>query len=187
MNQEDKETQALRAELEYRLQPIELNPQILQNVFKKTDLKPDWYVDFFNLWQKLILPVQRFSWQFLEWIWTRRVGMSFATSVLMVVVLIKLLIPYITYEPVPRVKSPPLILPELVVSNPQETAQTLKADLAKLGIVATVKTFDKGWMIEIVNLSTDNLDALSALLTEYKLKLPPPGESGLRILVVPGN
>ena len=41
MNQEDKETQALRAALEYRQLQVELNRQILQNVFKATDLKPE--------------------------------------------------------------------------------------------------------------------------------------------------
>jgi len=177
MNQEDKENQALRAELEYRQQPIGLNPQILQNVFKETGLKPDWQVDVVNFWQKLNLPIQRFS----SFLWEWRVGMSFATSVLVAVVVLFQVIPL---EPEPRVKSSPLIPQELMVSNPQITVQTLKADLEKLGIVATVKEFNEGWMLEITNLSTDNPEALSALLQDYKLRLPPPGESGLRVRVV---
>lgn len=90
----------------------------------------------------------------------------------------------IPLEPEPRVKSSPLIPQELMVSNPQVTVQTLKADLEKLGIVATVKTLDEGWMLEVTNLSTDSPEALSTLLQDYKLRLPPPSESGLKVRVV---
>jgi len=178
MNQEEKENQALQAELEYRLQPIELNPQILQNVFKKTGAKPDKYVDFVNFLKKLSLPVQQFS----SFLWERRrIGVSFATSVLVIFVFIKLLIPP---EPEPRERSFPSAAQKLVVPNPQVTAQTLKTDLEKFGIVATVKKSDEDWIVEVINLSADNLKYLPDLLKKYKLKLPPPGENGLKVRIV---
>ncbi|HIE02128.1 MAG TPA: hypothetical protein EYP59_17895 [Thiotrichaceae bacterium] len=179
MNQEDKENQALAAELAYRRQPIDLNPKILKNVFKETGLKPDWQVDLVNFGQKLLLPVQRLS----SFLWEWKIGVSFATSVLVAIALLFQVMPP---EPVPIPKD--FVMPqELVVSNPQLTAQTLKTELAKLGIVATVKEIDDGWIVEVANLSTDRPAELSDWLKAYKLRLPPPGESGLMILVVAGD
>lgn len=174
MNQEDKENQALAAELAYRRQPIELNPQILKNVFKETGLKPDWQVDLIHFGQKLLLPVQRLS----SFLWEWKIGVSFATSVLLAVVLVFQLMPP---EPVPIPKD--FVMPqELVVSNPQLTAQTLKTELAKLGIVATVKEIDDGWIVEVANLSTDRPAELSDWLKKHQLILPKRG--GLQVLVV---
>jgi len=176
MNQ--KETEALCAELEYRQQPTELNPQILKNVFKETSLKPDLQVDILNFWRKIRSLLQ----QSLEWIWKQKIEMSFATSVLVAVVVLLRVIPL---EPQPKVKSPLLIPQQIVVSNPQATAQTLQTDLAKLDIVATLKTLGEVWIVEVVNLSTDNPEDLSALLTKHELVLPPPSdESGLKIRIV---
>ena len=177
MNQEDKKTQALRAALEYRQLQIELNPQILQNVFKATGLKPEEPADLVTFWQRLIGSIQ----QFLSFLWKRKVRIAFATSILVVVVVLFQIIPP---EPEPILKGSPLAPQELVVSNPQVTAQTLKADLAKLGIIATVKVHDESWMVEVTDLSTDNPQALFVLLKEYQLELPQPGENSLKVRVV---
>ncbi|MDM8566153.1 hypothetical protein QUF74_10945 [Candidatus Halobeggiatoa sp. HSG11] len=172
MNQKESENQALHAELEYRQQPIELNPQILKNVFKETGLKPDWQVDIINFWRKISSSLKP------DW----KVGVSVMASLVAVVFLIKMIPPE---QPQPIVKSPPSIPQQIAVSNPQATSQTLQIELTKLGIVAELKTVDNGWMVKIVNLSTDNPEALSALLTKHDLVLPPPnGESGLKIRVV---
>ncbi len=172
MNQEKSE--ALRAELGYRQHPIELNPQMLKNVFKETGLKPDWQVDVINFWQKIYSLLQ----QSLEWVWERKVGMSFATSMLVAVVV---LLPMLS-EPELRPKTF-LVPPKIVAFNPQLTAQTLQAELAELGIAATMRAVDEVWIVEAVDLSTDNPDALSALLDEHKLVLPL-GESGLKVRIV---
>ena len=176
MNQEESENQALRAELEYRQQPTELNPKILKNVFKETGLKPDWQVDIINFWRKVSYTLQ----QFLEWSWKWKIGTSITASLLAVVFLIKM----IALEPQPVVKSPPSIPQQMAVSNPHATAQTLQTELAKLGIVATMKTIDNGLIVEVIDLSTDNPESLSALLKKYEISLPPPGESDLKIRIV---
>jgi len=168
MTQEEIENQALQAELAYRQQPIELNPKILHNILKKTGLKPDQPV-------KKRSPVPRFS----SFLWEWRFGLSFATSVLLAVVVLFQVMPP---EPVPRQKDF-VITPELVASNPQETAHTLKAELKQLGIVATVKAIDDGWIVEVENLSTDRPDALSDWLKKHQLILLPKG-GGLKVLVV---
>ena len=67
MNQEERQNEVLCAELEYRQQSVNLNPQILQKAFEENFNKP-------NIWQKLHLFVQKF----LQW----KIGLSFATSVL---------------------------------------------------------------------------------------------------------
>ena len=172
MNQEESE--ALRAELEYRQQPVELNPQILKNVFKETSLKLDWQVYIIDFWRKISYSLQ----QFLEWILIWKVETSFMMiSVLMAIVIIPPL--------EPKLKSPPSIPQQIAVSNPQATAQTLQIELAKLGIIAKLKTVDDDWIVEVIDLSTDNLEALSALLKKYDLVLPSPGdESGLKIRIL---
>ncbi len=175
MNQEESENQALYAELEYRQQPIELNPQILKNVFKETSLKPDWQVEIINFWQNIRSLLQQFFVR--KW----NVGVSVMASLVAVIFLIKM----IPMDPQPIVRGSPLIPQQIAVSNPQATAQTLQTDLAKLGIVATLKTVDEGWIVEVVDLSTDNPAALSALLKKHELLLPPlSNESGLKIRIV---
>ena len=189
MNQEESE--ALRAELEYRQQPVELNPQILKNVFKETGLKPDWQVDIIHFWRKIIMqPLELMrEWgvgiikarpanattNVLIWEW----GVVISASILVVMVLWLTIL-----KPQPIVKSPPSIPQQIAVSNPQATAQTLQIDLAKLGIDAKLKTIDDDWIVEVIDLSTDNPEALSTLLTKHELTLPPPGESGLKIRIL---
>jgi hypothetical protein len=123
--------------------------------------------------------------QIVAFLWEWRIGMSFATLLLVTVVILWQVMPLEpgSIEPGPIVKgsSAPQ---ELVVSNPQVTAQTLQADLSKLGLIATIKSVDKGWMVEVVDLSIDNPEALFVLLQEYELELPAPGEESLRVRVV---
>jgi hypothetical protein len=134
-------------------------------------------------------------------LWNWRIGMSFASFLLVAVVILlqvmplepwpielgsilkSLSRPLMPLEPEPIVKgsSAPQ---ELVVSKPQLTAQTLQADLTQLGLVATMKSVDKGWMVEVVDLSIDNPEALFILLQKYKLKLPAPGEESLKVRVM---
>ena len=111
--------------------------------------------------------------------------MSFATSVLVAVVVLLQVMPLEpgTIEPVGTTMKGSFTPQELVVSDPQVTAQTLRADLAKLGLVAIVKSVSEGWMVEVVDLSVDSPEDLFVLLQEYELELPAPGEVSLRILV----
>ncbi len=159
---------ALWAELEYRQQPVKLNPQILQRAFEENFNKP-------SVWQKLYgLVPQLSNWK----------SLSVATSILAVMVILFM-------PPEPVVKNPlglqvkgSVVPQSLMVSEPQVTAQNLQLDLAKLGIVANVKNTDYGWLVEVANLSTDNPEDLFVLLQNYKLNLPSPGENGFVVRVV---
>ena len=72
MNKDERQNEALWAELEYRQQPIKLNPRILQRAFEENFNKP-------SVWQKLYDLVPPFSnWK----------GLSVATSILAVVVIL---------------------------------------------------------------------------------------------------
>jgi hypothetical protein len=131
-------------------------------------------------------PVTKQKWlsQIAAFLWEWRIGMSFATSVLVAVLVLLQVMPLEPGTPVGTTVKGSSAPQELVVSEPQITAQTLRADLAKLGLVATVKSVSEGWMVEVVDLSVDNPEVLFVLLQEYELELPAPGDSGLRILVV---
>ncbi|MDM8564223.1 hypothetical protein QUF74_01060 [Candidatus Halobeggiatoa sp. HSG11] len=168
MNKDERRNEALRAELEYRQLPVKLNPQILQRAFEENFNKP-------SIWQKLYGLVPQFSnWK----------GLSVATSILAVVVILLMPLEPVVKNPLgPQVKGSS-VPQSLMVSEPQVTAQNLKVDLAKLGIIANVKNTDDGWMVEVADLSTDNPDALFVLLQNYKLNLPSPGESSLIVQIV---
>ncbi len=126
--------------------------------------------------------------RFTTFLWKWRIGVSstVVASLVMIMVIISIIPPSEqgTIEPEPIVRgafSPQ----ELVVSEPQVTARTLRADLAKLGFVATLKSVNEGWMVEVVDLSTGNPEDLFVLLDEYEeLELPSPGDRSLRILVM---
>ncbi len=168
MNKDERQNEALWAELEYRQQPVKLNPQILQRAFEKNFNKS-------NVWQKLYGLVP----QFLNW-----QGLSVAVSMLVVVVVLLMPSEPIVKNPLdPQVKGS-LVPQSLVVSNPQVTAQNLQLDLAKLGIVATMEESNDSWMVEVADLSTDNPEALFVLLQKYGLGLPSPGKSSLIIRVI---
>ncbi|EDN71275.1 hypothetical protein BGP_6040 [Beggiatoa sp. PS] len=168
MNKDERQNEALWAELEYRQQPVKLNPQILQRAFEKNFNKP-------NVWQKLydLIP------QFLNW-----QGLSVAVSMLVVVVVLLMPSEPIVKNPLGSQVKGSLVPQSLVVSNPQVTAQNLQLDLAKFGIVATMEESNESWMVEVADLSTDNPENLFILLQQYQLKLPSPGESGLVVQIV---
>ncbi|MDM8567979.1 hypothetical protein QUF50_00395 [Thiotrichales bacterium HSG1] len=146
----------------------------------KKKVKRQFYQSIDGLESILDKPKPSLLSRFTTFLWEWRVGMSFATSLLVVSITLVYIIPD---EPEPIVRGLSASQ-ELVVSYPQVTAQALQVDLTKLGFVATVKPVDKGWMVEVVDLSIGDTDALFVLLDEYGLELPSPGDRSLRILVM---
>lgn len=159
MNKEEREIQALRLEFEYRRHPEQLNPQILQNVFKETELKPS--------------PI-------LNWVWIWKSGLAFASLVLVVIVLFQITPP----EPGTGVKGSFQTQQTLTVFEPEMVAQTLKKELAKLSIVSTLQVSEDNWVLEVENLSTGDVDGLFGLIQQFKLELPPPGAKSLQVTIV---
>ncbi|RKZ85608.1 MAG: hypothetical protein DRR19_16120 [Candidatus Parabeggiatoa sp. nov. 1] len=197
MNQADKETQdwltalsgqsvpdakpeivrealALQAELAFRREQPVLNPQILENVFAATGLKPK--KPKIRFWEKLGLFFRQKPPKLL---WEWKVGLSFATSILVGVIILY----QVTTPLSPRTKDWFSVPQALTVPSPQTTAEELKTALAKLGIAATVIEQNEAWIVEVSDLSTSTPSALSALLEEYDLLLPVENNLIVRITV----
>jgi hypothetical protein len=172
-----REARALRAELEFRSSQPELNPQILKNVFAVTGLKPK--IPKMSFWEKLGSLFRRqpsklsTEWLSTEW----KIGLSFATSVLVGVIIL-----YQVTTPLPPQPKDFFSVPQaLTVANPQTKAEELKTALAKLGITATVIERNNAWIVEASDLSTSTPSALSALLEEYDLLVPVDNHLIVRI------
>jgi hypothetical protein len=198
MNQEDKETEdwlallagksvanadpklvweanALRAELAYRHNPPTLNPKILDNVLAQLPpVKPSLWEVLQNIWTDI--------WSKL---WEQRIpiGAAMATSVLIVIAIWQIIIP----QPVPRpdfIAKPLATSQTLKVANPQATAKELKMALEQLGISATIIQKNEVWILEVLDLSTNNPEELSTLLEKYDLvRLPAPEENLLTVRI----
>lgn len=161
------EAKALRVELECRRNPSQVNPKILENILATTGLKalplPP------TPWERL----QELLLSFPKWFWEWRVGLSFATSVLIAIIIIDGIIPS-----EPQFKDSESIPQNVTASNPQAKAEELKMALEKIGIAVTVTKRNGDRIIKTANLSKDTSSALSDLLKQFdsRLVLPPVGE-----------
>lgn len=161
------EAKALRVELECRRNPSQVNPNILENILAKTGLKPPPLPP--TLWERL----QEFLFSLPKWFWGWRVGLSFATSILISIIVLDSIIPS-----EPKMKDPEPIPQNVTASNPQAKAKELEMALENIGISVLVRKRDKDWIVKTVPLSKENSPALSDLLEQFdsSLVLPPIGE-----------
>jgi hypothetical protein len=173
------EAQALRMELEARRNPPNPpNPQILKNILKATGLEPGWRRDLKTILKKIA--------ELFQSLWQLRLPFpAVAVTVVLLLVIMPLVKPLPTSTPEPNIIAIPkssLVAQELMVSNPQAEAEALTIGLAKLGIIVSLVKEEAVWIVDVSDLSTDNPDALSALLEKHSLdRLPPPMVDQLRV------
>ena len=154
-----RETQALRMELKFRkaqtlsTESISSNPQILQNVFKATGLKPNKQVSLLR--------------SLLTW----KITLPF--PILAMVILTVIIIPQAIIKPVePIIIGKPKSLPQyLPAPNPQTTAGELIFGLAKLGLMVNVVENKGIWIINVEDSSIADSTALKTFLKKYGLFL----------------
>jgi len=176
-----REAQTLRTAPEFRQKPP--NPKILKNVFKATGLEPEWRWNLKNILKKISHLFQSL------FIWKLTLPFPAVIMGALLLVTISPVIMQIVIPPIPKPEPNIIAIPktkypvqELIVSNPQATAEALTIGLAKLGISITLVKEDEVWKVGIADLSTDNPDALSTLLQKHRLKrLPPPMTNHLSV------
>jgi hypothetical protein len=172
----NEDEEALQAELKYRQQPIKLNQQILKNICKETDLKPDKYVDFVNFWQKL---QEHYTCNNSYFLTLKRNKIYLLALILILILALIILFQIISIneslnkkDDVSVIKGNTVPL-ELLSDNPKKTADELKEELAECGYSAIISNDDDIYIVEVESLIGGNSLALFEVLYKYDLILPP--------------
>lgn len=174
------EAEALRAVLQCRLHPPQLNPNILNNVIvqlqKEGLIKATWR----ERWRELLQQVIRFLSKTPQRSWQWRVGLSFAFAVFIAVIILP---PFL--KPVPTAKGGASLC-VLSDANPQARAAQLQTELAKIGVRTTV-TPDRQTLyidVEATSLSSSNAAELEVLLNKQNCQGGWTAGSSLRAIII---
>lgn len=182
------EAEALRAVLQCRLHPPQLNLKILDHVIvqlQKEGLlqqKEGWI----KQWQRVIIQqVIKFLPTTSPWLWQWRVGLSFAFALFIAVIIFP---PFSKPVPTARGGSPYC---KLFDANPQARAAQLQTELAKIGVnKTTLRTRGptRRLEVEMTDLSSSSVAELEDLLNRQNCQGGWTAGSTLRaIIVMQGN
>jgi hypothetical protein len=184
------EAEALRAVLQCRLHPPQLNPNILDKVIvqlqKEGLLKPNpGWID----WLRGRFPKGiRFPSKTPQWSWQWKTGLSFAFSLLIAVIILPPFLKSPAPELTNRGTSPYCVLSD---ANPQTRVAQLQTELAKIGVSKTTLTTRGSTQridVDVTGLSSSNAAELEVFLKKQNCQGGWTTGSTLQaIIITPAN